>query len=93
MTEWNDERGTMNDERGRWHIVHRSSFIVAAALLFATSTIAQALAVQEQPRQTLAEMLARHLRDKKLLLVLDNFEQILDAAPTIGELLRNERAA
>jgi predicted ATPase/class 3 adenylate cyclase len=51
-------------------------------------TIAQTLAVQEQPRQTLTEMLARHLRDKKLLLVLDNFEQILDAAPTVGELLR-----
>jgi predicted ATPase/class 3 adenylate cyclase len=51
-------------------------------------TIAQTLAVQEQPRETLAETLSRHLRDKKLLLVLDNFEQILDAASTVGELLR-----
>src|SRR5436190_11021472 len=42
MTERNDERGAMNEEWGRWQfIIHRSSFIVAAALLIATSAIGQ----------------------------------------------------
>lgn len=31
--------------------------------------------------------LGEHLADKRLLLVLDNFEQLLDAAPGVGELL------
>ena len=34
------------------------------------------------------EMLTEYLRDKRVLLVLDNFEQVLDAAPAIGQLLR-----
>ncbi|HEY7599297.1 MAG TPA: adenylate/guanylate cyclase domain-containing protein [Candidatus Limnocylindrales bacterium] len=34
------------------------------------------------------EQLVDHLRDKRVLLVLDNFEQVLDAAPQVGQLLR-----
>jgi predicted ATPase/class 3 adenylate cyclase len=71
---------------------HDGVYFVALAPVrdpkFVVPSIVQTLAVQEQPRQTLAETLAQHLRDKKLLVVLDNFEQILDAAPTVGELLR-----
>ncbi|MFP5246409.1 MAG: ATP-binding protein, partial [Thermoanaerobaculia bacterium] len=36
---------------------------------------------------TLLDRLKNALRDKELLLILDNFEQVLDAAPIIGELL------
>src|SRR5205807_1202222 len=35
----------------------------------------------------LVERLKGHLRGKQLLLVLDNFEQILEAAPLVAELL------
>ena len=50
-------------------------------------TIAQTLGVPERPGQTIESALAEHLRDKQLLLLLDNFEQILAAAPSAGSLL------
>ena len=49
-------------------------------------TIAQALDVQEGER-SLGEGVTRHLQQRRLLLVLDNFEQLLAAAPFLGELL------
>ena len=52
-----------------------------------TATIAQTLAVREGPGQTLDETLADYLSDRQLLLLLDNFEQILVGAPAVSELL------
>ncbi len=49
-------------------------------------TIAEALDVREGERD-LAEGVIEHLREKRMLLVLDNFEQILSAAPFVGDLL------
>ncbi|MBV9790294.1 MAG: tetratricopeptide repeat protein, partial [Chloroflexi bacterium] len=51
------------------------------------SAIAQALALKEIPGQPLTETLKSHLRDQRRLLVLDNFEQVVAAAPIVGELL------
>jgi predicted ATPase/Tfp pilus assembly protein PilF len=51
------------------------------------STIAQALDVKESGAQPLAGSLKVYLRDKHMLLVLDNFEQIVAAAPLVSELL------
>ena len=51
------------------------------------STIAQALAVQEQGSRPLLEGLQDHLREKQLLLLLDNFEQVVSAAPVVAGLL------
>ena len=50
-------------------------------------TVAQVLNVKETPGQTLGETLATSLHGKRLLLVLDNFEQILPAAPAVMDLL------
>jgi predicted ATPase/transcriptional regulator with XRE-family HTH domain len=50
-------------------------------------TIAQALGIREIAGQLLLETLKIALHSKRLLLVLDNFEHILDAAPPIVELL------
>jgi class 3 adenylate cyclase len=52
------------------------------------STIAQSLALQESGGRPIQERLAEYVHDKELLLVLDNFEQVLTAAPLVVELLR-----
>ncbi len=49
--------------------------------------IAQALGVQEQGGVTLRDALVRSLHERRLLLVLDNFEQVLPAARAVLELL------
>jgi predicted ATPase/DNA-binding SARP family transcriptional activator len=50
------------------------------------STTAQALGVGAMSGETLAEDLARALRNRELLLVLDNFEHLLVAAPSVADL-------
>ncbi|MCC6170273.1 MAG: tetratricopeptide repeat protein [Caldilineaceae bacterium] len=49
--------------------------------------IAQTLGVREAGGRSLQESLQDSLRDRQLLLVLDNFEQVLAAAPGVGALL------
>lgn len=51
------------------------------------STITQTLALKELPNQSLLELLKAFLRYKSLLLLLDNFEQIIGAAPLLNDLL------
>ena len=50
-------------------------------------TVAQAFGIRETGDRPIAERLADVLRDRDLLLVLDNFEQVADAAPLVGRLL------
>ncbi|MEO8610108.1 MAG: tetratricopeptide repeat protein [Chloroflexota bacterium] len=49
--------------------------------------IAQALKVEESGETFLLDRVKSHLRDRHLLLVLDNFEQVIDASPLVNELL------
>jgi predicted ATPase len=51
------------------------------------STIVQALGVREQGNRPLLDSLKDQLQDKQVLLLLDNFEQIVSAAPIVTELL------
>ena len=51
------------------------------------SAIAQALGLREVEGRSLLESLKDALRDKDVLLVLDNFEQVIGAAPLLVELL------
>jgi predicted ATPase len=50
-------------------------------------TIAQTLAVHERGGEPLLETLIDYLRDRQLLLVLDNFEQVASASPAVATLL------
>jgi len=52
-----------------------------------TATIAQALAVRERAGETLDETLADFLRERQIVLLLDNFEQVLGGAPAVSALL------
>jgi hypothetical protein len=66
-------------------------FLVALAPIsdseLVASTVAGALSVSESAGRALKEDLREYLNNKELLLVLDNFEQVVDAAPLVGELL------
>jgi predicted ATPase/class 3 adenylate cyclase len=50
-------------------------------------TIAQALGSREAAGQSLLESLTQQVSDRPLLLVLDNFEQVLGAAPSVIDLV------
>jgi predicted ATPase/class 3 adenylate cyclase len=49
--------------------------------------VAETLGVRETGEQPLDESLKDYLRERRMLLVLDNFEQVLGAAPAVTELL------
>ncbi|HVL22614.1 MAG TPA: tetratricopeptide repeat protein, partial [Thermomicrobiales bacterium] len=49
--------------------------------------IGEALGVFSDARDAYADTLVEHLRGQQVLLVLDNFEQVLDAAPALAHIL------
>jgi predicted ATPase/class 3 adenylate cyclase len=51
------------------------------------STIAQSLGIIESSGRSIMDSLSDHLHNKSLLLLLDNFEQVISAAPLVAELL------
>ena len=51
------------------------------------STIAHTLGVLEHGRVPTHDLLIERLQRQRMLLLLDNFEQVIEAAPSIGELL------
>jgi predicted ATPase/class 3 adenylate cyclase len=50
--------------------------------------LAQALGVVQRGGRPLRDALVRHLADREVLLVLDNFEQVLGAGPIVSDVLR-----
>ena len=67
-------------------------FVALAAIRHPTlvpGAIALALGVQESGGQPLHERLHAYLYAKRILLLLDNFEQIVEAAPSVVELLEH----
>jgi predicted ATPase/DNA-binding CsgD family transcriptional regulator len=55
------------------------------------AAIGQTIGVRNVPGRSLQESLQEYLRDRQLLLVLDNFEQVLAAAPLVAGLLAHCR--
>jgi predicted ATPase/class 3 adenylate cyclase len=65
-------------------------FVDLAPLSDATlvlSTIAATLGLRESGGTPLEETVTGYLKEKELLLVLDNFEQVLEAVPVVGRLV------
>jgi predicted ATPase len=67
-------------------------FFVALAALrdpeLIDSAIAEAVGLREVPDVSLAALLVRHLAEREVLLVLDNFEHLLSAVSHVADLLR-----
>ncbi len=57
------------------------------------SVIAGALRLVESSGRTPLDAVVDYLRDRRVLLVLDNFEQVIPAAPVVSELIRGAREA
>lgn len=51
------------------------------------AAIARTLGLMEVGNRPLIEAITSHLRGKQLLFVLDNFEQVLDAAPLVADIM------
>lgn len=70
---------------------HHGVFLVALAPItdpgLVASTIAQSLGMTETPGRSIVASLKDYLQNKSLLLLLDNFEHVISAAPLIAELL------
>lgn len=67
--------------------VHLVSLAPLSDPTFVIPTIAHSLGLSESGSQPLLDLLKTSQRDKQRLLLLDNFEQIITAAPLLAELL------
>lgn len=74
----------------RFGFEHGVVFVELAPLTDASEVpyaVARALALVDQPGAAIDELLIQHLRDKHVLLVLDNMEHVLDAAGYVAALI------
>lgn len=77
-------------QRLRFEFEEGVTFVALAPLQEAGrvgEAIANALEIQEKPGRSALETLRTHLRNRHLLLVLDNFEHVAAAAPLVAQLL------
>jgi predicted ATPase len=94
VTELRDAPSTLpppSEQAGLGHAFADGVFFIQLAPLsdpgLVIATVAQTLGVVERAGQSLHERLSAYLHDKQLLLLLDNFEHVLSAAPQLAELL------
>ncbi len=77
--------------RGMIDDFHNGAFFVALAPItdpgLVISTIAQSLDIKETAGRSIMDSLKEYLQGKSLLLLLDNFEQVISAAPVVADLL------
>ena len=77
--------------RDRWDRYPDGSWFVALDALrdpaLVLPAIATTLGVADQPGRPIVAVLADYLATRRILLILDNLEQVIDAAPEIGSLL------
>jgi predicted ATPase len=77
-------------ERSREAFADGMVFVALAPLRDAAllpSVLAETLGIKEVAGEALQETLIQRLQDRQMLLVLDNFEHLLTAAPVVGELV------
>jgi predicted ATPase len=77
-------------ERERESFADGVAFVPLAGLSddsLVASTIAADLGAHDTGNRPLLEVLSAHLSDKNLLMLIDNFEHVLNAAPVVSDLL------
>jgi predicted ATPase/Tfp pilus assembly protein PilF len=77
-------------ERERESFANGVAFVPLAGVSdhsLVTSTIAADLGAHDPGNRPLLEVLTAHLSDKNLLMLIDNFEQVVNAAPVVSDLL------
>lgn len=77
------------------HFEHGVFFVDLAPIsdpLFVSRTIAKTLSIRETASQPLVQSIKNFLREKNLLLILDNYEQIIETSPLVGDLLSSAPA-
>src|SRR5262249_28092848 len=67
--------------------VHFVALAAVTDMRLVGSAIAQSLGIRQSGQRRLVDDLVTALGDLRLLLVLDNFEQVVDAAPLLAEAL------
>jgi predicted ATPase len=77
-------RGLINDFKDGVFFVDLSSHHDQESVL---ASISNTIGIRETSNRQLIDELKSKLQGKKMLLLLDNFEQVINAAPKIGELL------
>jgi non-specific serine/threonine protein kinase len=73
-------------------LTHRTYFVDLSPIAdpnLVLPTIALVLGLQESGARTVRELVTSYLQPTPTLLVLDNFEQVLPAAPVVADLLRS----
>jgi predicted ATPase/DNA-binding SARP family transcriptional activator len=69
---------------------HGVFFVALAPILdpdLVLPTVAQTLGIADTGAASLVDLIVAHLRHRRLLLVVDNFEHLLEAAPPLADLL------
>ncbi|MGH2805722.1 MAG: DUF4062 domain-containing protein [Actinomycetota bacterium] len=73
------------------HLFDDGAFLITLQTLqdpaLVGAAIARTLRIQEIPGTTIEEVLADELSEKSMVLVIDNFEQVIDAAPLLAGLV------
>ena len=59
--------------------IHEADLVISA--------LAQVLSIREAGNTPLMELVQEHLRNRQMLVILDNFEQVMSAAPFVNQLL------
>jgi len=54
---------------------------------YVLSSIARVFGLKETSDKSMLEMINNHIRTKSMLIILDNFEHLIDAGPTLSDLL------
>ncbi len=69
---------------------HGVFFVALASITdpaLVATTVAQTLGIMEGANRPIIEAIKAYLRDRHILLILDNFEQIVDASPVVSEIM------